>query len=203
MARRKDHTREELKDMMIACSYKIVGEEGYSALTARRIASDIGYAPGTIYNVFRSMDGLALHLNIITMQNLYSILADTTPGQSLEQALNDMAARYYAFSKEHKNHWLMLFQTDAPEGGDYPEWFSNAVAKIFEPLEALLENHYNARASIKMAARGLWASMHGIIFLEATGKIPKLAPDAKEDAPSALTLVNFMIAEFIKDKKKG
>lgn len=201
MARRKDHSREELKDMILQTAYKIVGEEGYSALTARRIAGDIGYAPGTIYNLFESMDALVLHLNIKTMQNLYAVLNKTKDGQEAGKALNDMAKRYYAFSQDHKNHWLMLFQNVAPVGGEYPEWFSTEVAKIFEPLEGILAPLYTNPKDLKMAARGLWASMHGIIYLEATGKIPKVDAKAKEGAPNALTLVNFMIAEFVKKKE--
>lgn len=201
MARRKDHSREELKEMILETAYKIVGEEGYSALTARRIAGDIGYAPGTIYNLFESMDALVLHLNILTMQNLYAVLNKTKDGQETGKALNDMAKRYYAFSQDHKNHWLMLFQNQAPEGGEYPEWFSNEVAKIFEPLEGILAAHYSNQKDLKMAARGLWASMHGIIYLEATGKIPKVDPSQKSAPASALTLVNFMIGEFIKERE--
>jgi len=201
MARRQDHSRKELKQIIIDAAYKIVQEQGYDALTARKVASGVGYAPGTIYNLFKSMDALSLHLNLITMDNLYTILNETSSDNAkTEDALKDMAARYYNFSKQNKNHWLMLFQTSMPEDVDYPQWFSAAVAKIFEPLENIITPLYEDENSLKMAARGLWASMHGIIFLEATGKLPKTDPAKEEEVPNALDLVNFMITEFLKGK---
>jgi len=199
MARRQDHSRDELKQNIIDAAYKIVQEQGYEALTARKVASDIGYAPGTIYNLFNSMDALNLHLNLITMDNLYAVLSEVSPDNAkTKDDLIDMAARYYEFSKQNKNHWLMLFQTSLPDGQDYPDWYSAAIAKIFEPLESIIAPLYKDKHAQKMAARGLWASMHGIIFLEATGKIPSLDPAKGAQSPNASDLVNFMIAVFLK-----
>lgn len=109
-----------------------------------------------------------------------------------------MAAHYYDFSKQHRNHWLMLFQTPMPDDAEYPDWYSHAVAKIFEPLEKIISPLYEDQRILKIAARGLWASMHGIIFLEATGKIPKISSAKDEEVPSAQDLINFMITEFLK-----
>ena len=115
-----------------------------------------------------------------------------------KEALVDMAARYYEFSKQNKNHWLMLFQTSLPDGQEYPDWYSASIAKIFEPLESIIAPLYKDKRAQKMAALGLWASMHGIIFLEATGKIPSLDPAKGAQSPNASDLVNFMITVFLK-----
>ena len=45
MARRTDHTREELKDLIINAAWTIIETEGAPGLTARKLASAIGYAP--------------------------------------------------------------------------------------------------------------------------------------------------------------
>ncbi len=73
MARRKDHSREELKDLILQAAWKIVGAEGYEGLTARRVAAEIGYAPGTIYNLFASMDDLCQQLCGRTLDDLYGL----------------------------------------------------------------------------------------------------------------------------------
>ena len=62
MARRSDHSREELYALILDSARSIVEEDGFSGLTARRVASSIGYAPGTIYNLFSNLDDLILHL---------------------------------------------------------------------------------------------------------------------------------------------
>ncbi len=76
MARRSDHTREELKVLIIEESWNIIKKHGFEGLTARRIAKNTGYAPGTIYNLFSSMDDLYLELNAKTLDLLLAVLSD-------------------------------------------------------------------------------------------------------------------------------
>ncbi len=62
MARRKDHTREELHGMALAEAWRIAEAEGLRGLTARRVAREIGYTVGTLYNVFTDLDDLVVQL---------------------------------------------------------------------------------------------------------------------------------------------
>ena len=48
MARRKDHTREELIQIAIDSGREIVRTEGVASLTARRVAKEMGYTAGTL-----------------------------------------------------------------------------------------------------------------------------------------------------------
>ena len=64
MARRKDHTREELTQLAIKAGRELVVEKGSAALTARNVAQAIGYTPGTLYNVFENIDALVAAINI-------------------------------------------------------------------------------------------------------------------------------------------
>lgn len=67
MARRSDHTRDELRTLILEAAWSIIGQENAEGLTARRVASEIGYAPGTVYNLFESMDDLILNINLRTL----------------------------------------------------------------------------------------------------------------------------------------
>ena len=113
MARRSDHTREELKDLILASATKIIEKEGFSALTARKIASDIGYTPGTLYNVFQSMDGLTLALNGITLEKLLPVLAqskEVNKDKAPEEIMKAMAREYRDFATTNRERWLMMFK---------------------------------------------------------------------------------------------
>ena len=48
MARRSDHTQEEIKDLIINASIKLITDIGPSAFGTRAIAREIGYSFGTI-----------------------------------------------------------------------------------------------------------------------------------------------------------
>ncbi|MEM9289303.1 MAG: TetR/AcrR family transcriptional regulator, partial [Pseudomonadota bacterium] len=52
MARRSDHSREEIAALAIASAKKLISENGIEEASIRKVAGDIGYSPGTLYNVF-------------------------------------------------------------------------------------------------------------------------------------------------------
>lgn len=196
MARRSDHTREELQSRILECAWKIVQKDGFAGLTARRIAGEIGYAPGTIYNIFQSMDDLYLAVNHLTLDRLYQVLSSpdcNNPKKSPVQNMKKMAEMYREFSRKHRAHWLMLFTHTLPEGQGVPDWYQEKVNRLFEPLEELLKPFYPGRSHKRMmAARILWASVHGICFLEETGKIPLVASRS-----SAADMTGYLIDSFI------
>jgi AcrR family transcriptional regulator len=67
MAKRSEHTQEELKELVLSAAEAIVTEEGFSALKVRRIAAEIGYTVGSIYMVFTNMADLTVHINAKTL----------------------------------------------------------------------------------------------------------------------------------------
>ncbi len=189
MARRSDHTRDELKDIILSASWDIVKKDGFAGLTARHIAKDINYAAGTIYNVFPAMDDLYLAVNGMTLDKLYAVLSSpdcTAHSAPPIQNIKKMAHLYRDFTKTYKPHWLMLFTYTLPDGKKAPEWYQAKVTRLFAPLETLLKPYYTQKPDRhrKMAARILWASVHGLCFLEETGKTPLITP---QDSLSEMT----------------
>jgi AcrR family transcriptional regulator len=203
MARRSDHTREELESLITDTAEQIVSAEGFAALTARRIAKEIGYTPGTLYNIFGSMDGIYLAVNVRTMDKLLEVLARpncTPPDAPLEEQLRVMAGLYMDFAHEHKALWLMLFEYALTGGTDIPAWYQDKVQTLFAPLEEILAPLFAAKddkREHKMAARVLWSSVHGICLMRETGKIPLIGGET----PYAMS--DYLIENFIKGLRNG
>lgn len=197
MARRSDHTRDELQEIILQKSLNLVENKGFSGLTARNIAKEIGYAPGTIYNVFGSMNDLYLAVNAHTLDQLYEVLASEACNQADKAPVHnmkEMAQLYRRFAKEHKAHWLMLFTYTLPEDSSPPDWYQEKITRLFEPLESLLASYFGPKAQReqKMAARILWSSVHGLCFLEETGKIPLISG---QESPPDMT--GYLIDSFV------
>ncbi len=177
MARRKDHTREELRDLILDKAWDVVGREGAAALTARRIASEIGYTAGTLYNVFPAIDDLILAMNGRTLDLLYNALeqpACHNPRKTSAQNLKVMATVYVDFAATYRPYWMMLFLSNLSPDRYEQDWYHEKTIRIFLPLESLLKTALpkaNFRY-IERHARILWSSVHGICFLEQTGKFP-------------------------------
>jgi AcrR family transcriptional regulator len=58
MARRSEHSRNEIKTMVLEAAENIVREQGFSALKIRQISADMGYTVASVYMVFENMDDL-------------------------------------------------------------------------------------------------------------------------------------------------
>lgn len=198
MARRSDHTREELQSLILDKAWTMVGKGGFESLTARKIGEAVGYAPGTLYNVFGSMDGLYLAVNGCTLDQLFDILSSFRTGKNPTQNMKDMAAAYRAFCRSQRPYWLMLFTHHLPDKARAPQWYQDKIERLFEPLENLLTPLYTAHTDRKrkMAARILWSSVHGLCFLEQTGKFDL----AGRDMPVS-DMIDTLIDTFIRGIK--
>ena len=197
MARRSEHSRPELEELMLKEARRIVGDHGFEGLTARKLAESVGYTPGTIYNVFHSMDDLYLRINGETLDLLYGVLsgpACNDPDRSPVDNMKSMASQYKDFCNQYKPYWLMLFTHRLSGGLMAPEWFTVKIERLFEPLEALLHAYYkpHEERQRKMAARILWSSVHGLCFLEQSGKFRLVSDDSTINM-----MMDYLIENFI------
>ena len=71
MARRSDHTRDELKKLILEKSSELIRIGGVEAISSRKIAKSIGYTVGTIFQVFGTMDRLVATINMQTLEALF------------------------------------------------------------------------------------------------------------------------------------
>jgi hypothetical protein len=85
-----------------------------------------------------------------------------------------MAAMYGEFAEKYNPYWLMLFSRKLPEERQALKWYQEKINLLFGPLENLLRPLFSPKQDRKrkIAARALWASVHGLCFLQETGKIP-------------------------------
>lgn len=198
MARRKDHSREELKTLIIDTAWDIMGREGLNALTARRIGSEIGYAAGTLYNIFPSMDHIILELNGKTLDLLYDVLSDKKNrniSKTPDENMVSMAQSYIKFSNSYHSYWMALFCHDIQPEAHQEEWYQKKLQNIFMPLQSLLKQRFPDIDSDQCMkhSRILWASVHGIHFLHKTGKLPY--PDGKKDINS---IIKSLISTYLR-----
>jgi AcrR family transcriptional regulator len=170
MARRNDHSRDELKSLAIASGQQIIKSEGFVNFSARKVAKNIGYTIGTIYNIFTSHHDFILHINLVTLQDIskYISLKTTRKG---EEALKQMVSAYIKFAHNDYNRWIALFEHIIPKGKPIPNWYQIEVNKIFSLVESHFKNVINDEKTAKTAAITLWAGIHGICQLGLTGKL--------------------------------
>ena len=163
----------DMKAQMIEIAEMIIGTEGLSALTARRVAIDAGVAVGTIYNMFENLGALVAQVNARTLADLAAGLSDVqTAERSTHDVLIAIADRYMAFVRDNPHRWMAVFEVAMPDAGQMPP-SQAAIDRLFGFLEDAICGHDN-RIDARMArrsARGLWAAVHGLLMLSASNRL--------------------------------
>jgi AcrR family transcriptional regulator len=173
MARRSDHSREELYDMAMSAARDIVQREGLRALTARSLATSIGYSPGTLYNLFDNLDELALHVNGSTLDALHAAVSQDGRTGNPEADLNRMLGRYLEFLELNPSLWTAIFDYRRPAGADLPAWYRDKVQKLMRLVEDALAPLFRPGDTRELheAAAVLWSGLHGICTLAQDGRL--------------------------------
>lgn len=194
MARRSDHTRDEIRSMALDAAERIVAAEGYRGLSARKVAAAIDYTVGTLYLVFENLDDLVLQVNGRTLDALFDWLRPrVSRRKSAQSALHTLAAAYIAYTEAESPRWNMLFEFVADKGNVLPEWYMGKLARVFGLVEAALASVARGRSEdeIRQAARVLWAGVHGICIVKVRQRID-LAGGQSAQAMAEMLIDNFL-----------
>jgi AcrR family transcriptional regulator len=180
MARRSEHTRDELREMAIAAGYALIAEKGFQSFSARGVAARMGYTVGTLYHLFGTLDEFILHINARTLDEWHDAIIKDMPKRA-DQRTRYLAHAYLSYARANRNRWSALYEHHMPEGVTVPDWYKPKMDRMFGLVEeALLPGvGGDARAAARLA-KVLWASIHGICTLALTGKLTEVKAAAAE-----------------------
>jgi AcrR family transcriptional regulator len=189
MARRNDHSHEEIRDMALEAAEQIIVEQGHDGLTARKVASEIGYTVGTLYLVFENLNDLIMHINARTLDRLHQLMND---GETQNLAPKDRLIRlgqiyiHFAYSDPHR--WALIFEHRPTDDRPTPDWYAEKVMRVFAVVEETLQPlaPHRTKSEISQAACALWAGIHGICILGITQKLSDVGEDSVQDLARSL-----------------
>ncbi|MEO7688800.1 MAG: TetR/AcrR family transcriptional regulator [Sphingomonas sp.] len=164
MGRRSDHSRTELREIIISEGHRHMHEVGFAHFSAREVAKRVGYSIGTVYNVFGSYDALILAINGRTLELwldfLEGRLAALDPGgDRLARAID----AYFEFAIINRHAWAAIYDFRLPDDIEPPDYYWEKVSAIIAVVEreiaALLPASHLADAPA--LTRSLLATVHG------------------------------------------
>lgn len=200
MARRSDHSRDELQHMAIEAAIAILNREGLGGLSTRKVAAEIGYTVGTLYLVFKNLDELILHANAAALDELYAVLQTALGKQSDARAqLLAMSRAYMEFAQDNFARWSLLYTHRLPNDEALPDWFIDKVRSLFalaaKPLHVI--NPCLDEAAYQQAIHVLWSSVHGVCELGLNDKLG-LGGEIR-----AVDLIDAMVRNFLRGFTQG
>ncbi|MCX7283155.1 MAG: helix-turn-helix domain containing protein [Novosphingobium sp.] len=205
MARRSDHSRAELREIIIATGHRHMEEVGFNHFSAREVAKRIGYSIGTIYNVFGSYDGLILAINGRTLalwrdyleRRLAQVEAgageagagetgggEGGAGEGGEARLRRAIIAYFDFAARHRHAWAAIYDFHLPEDTPAPEDYQAQVRAIFDIVvaEVRLALPPARQGEADGLTRSLLALVHGHCTFAMNGTFAMLGEKAPVEA---------------------
>ena len=176
MGRRSQHSPDELRQLILEAAQRIVATRGFSELSAREIAREIGYAPGTLYNLFRNLDEILLRVEAELLDRLDKALSAEMEGRKGSDAVRRFAVAYAAFAYEHTKLWHLVQEHHPAVDQAGPDWYLEKVYAPASRLEIVLAK-LSGNQDVEEAARTariIWSAVHGIVQVAMTGKFGAL-----------------------------
>ncbi|NOY63602.1 MAG: TetR/AcrR family transcriptional regulator [Gammaproteobacteria bacterium] len=195
MARRSDHTREEIKEMAIIAAETIVGREGYKGLSARKVAADIGYTVGTLYLVFENLNDLIIQVNDRTLAELNEAMKASIDGlDGAQERVLALSRAYIDFATHRTHRWRMIYEHIHPDNTALPDWYRRRIESMFEPVgrEIAVMMPEAAPVACRKATHALWCGVHGICILGLTGKLDVAGAD------SVRVMVDLLVENYLR-----
>lgn len=158
------------REDVIRAALAVVNEEGMNALTARRVAQEMGVSTAPVYRQFASMGELAA---AVMQEAREQLLGFTTQAYTDRPFLN-MGAGIALFAKAHPRLYRALFlETDAfePVVEEFLETLTENMRQ--DPRFTTMDRKRRAQLLDRM-----WTYTHGLASLIAVG----LARDTSRDA---------------------
>jgi len=189
MARRSDHSREEIHQMALEAAENIVAEHGFEGLSARKIATAIGYTVGTLYLVFENIDDLILQVNARTLDRLYARMADAQArARDARDGLLQLGQVYIRFAGGDPHRWSMIFEHRLGEGRELPGWYQQKIERMFAIVEETLAPLAGTRPrkEVAQAARVIWGGVHGVCILALGDRLGVAGADSVQDLTQSL-----------------
>ena len=187
ISERKQRQLEEVRSTILKQSWQIVEEEGWEALSIRKIADAIEYSTPVVYKHFESKDAILEAFSREGYARLSGILAaakasHTSPAGQLEA----ISKAYWRFAQEHPKHYQIMYGLGIPTCQmvrDIPE-----IRQVSDLLHATIEDAIksgkNPDVDGHLKATTFWSILHGLVamtMISAPGG-PEMARRTLDDA---------------------
>ena len=173
---RRERERAARRRLITATARKLAEEEGWDAVTTRRLSAEIEYSQPVLYKHFAGMEGIVASVAVQGFAELGDALAtaraEATDGRA---ALTLVAHAFIGFARDNPALFDAMFTraTTLPfAADDTPSELNNA----FDELRAAVDMVAGARDPDTLA-EVVWAALHGLITLNRGGR---LRPDYRD-----------------------
>jgi AcrR family transcriptional regulator len=161
----------DVESAILDAAQRLLESEGPEALSIRRIATEAGVAPMSVYNRFEGKYGVVEELFLQGFRRLRDEFAAVSAPDVMD-ALDECGRRYRALAHAHRASYAVMFEKVIPEF-DPSERCALQAAAAFTELVSLVERGQREGRVIDGEAvdiaQQVWEVVHGAVSLELRG----------------------------------
>ncbi len=169
---RKERERADRERLIVATARELAEQQGWDAVTTRRLAERIEYSQPVLYSHFRGkreiIGAVALE-GAAEMAALLRAAASAADGQRAR--VTTLARAYLDFAECNPAVYDAMFQLDgglAFAKADTPEPLKDAFAALLESLGEVAGDGVHPALFTEV----FWAALHGLATLTRAGRLP-------------------------------
>lgn len=188
-----DRRRQKVREMILSAAEHALAQDGADALSIRGLAEKIDYSPAAIYKYFSSKDEIVDELKESFFSKLMGHVHEVhDEARPFAVRMRTTVATYIRTAMEKPHHYLAAFSGQISQDGpneDDPEFGMSQKGAAFEMLKGLVQEgidrgRLRSELDSALAAKSIWASMHGLAMMMAhVPMFPALRPNT-ETMPS-------------------
>jgi AcrR family transcriptional regulator len=152
-------------ERVVEVAAELADRDGLEAVSLTAVAGAAGVRPPSLYAHVGGLEDLRRRLSTSGAAELAAVMRDAAVGRSREEALRSLAGAYRDYAHRHPGRYLAAQR--APRAGD-PEGEAAAGAAV-EVIAAVLAGWGFEGSEAIHAIRGVRATLHGFVALEAAG----------------------------------
>jgi AcrR family transcriptional regulator len=183
---RRLRQKEEIKANILSTAWQIVKEDGWEAISIRKIADAIEYSVPVIYDHFENKDAILWEFAKDGFQRLAKKIqqAKDTSNDPAEQ-LKAIADAYWSFAFKNREYYQLMFGLGMA-GCEIEKCFPERAGfrkLVIEPITAIIARGSNPDANPCLKYYTYWSILHGLISVKnmrnqnASDEINKLVMD--------------------------
>ena len=168
---RKQRERADRERLIVATARELAEQQGWDAVTTRRLAERIEYSQPVLYSHFRGKREIIGAVALEGAAEMAAAMRSATAAASTpRERVAALARAYLDFAERNPAVYDALFQLDgglAYAQEDTPEQLKDAFAALMETLGEVA----GTGVEPELFTEVFWASLHGVATLTRSGRL--------------------------------
>ena len=165
---RKIRQKEEVRASILKAAWQLVVEDGWQALSIRKIAEAIEYSAPVIYDHFANKEAILFEF---TRQGFRMLNAEMEKAKKRspdpEKQIEAMAYSYWEFAFGHRAYYQVMYGLGMPscETISQISELGEFTDMVMEPISAIIRKSSKPGAEAYLKLHTFWYMLHGLISI--------------------------------------